>query len=67
MAKQGLEVTQKQVQKLSPLQIQTIKLIEMPVQVLEQYVAAFCADIPAEEEHSLPQQAALCVVCVYAS
>lgn len=38
MAKQGLEVTQKQVQKLSPLQIQTIKLIEMPVQVLEQYV-----------------------------
>ena len=30
--KQGLEL--KQVQKLSPLQIQTIKLIELPVQEL---------------------------------
>ena len=29
MIKQGLE--QKQVQKLSPLQIQTIKLIELPM------------------------------------
>ena len=34
--KQGLE--QKLQQKLSPLQIQTIKLIEMPVQALEQHV-----------------------------
>ena len=34
--KQGLEL--KQVQKLSPLQIQTIKLIELPVQELEQRV-----------------------------
>ena len=33
---QGLQ--QKQQQKLSPLQIQTIKLIEMPVQALEQHV-----------------------------
>ena len=34
--KQGLEL--KQTQKLSPLQIQTIKLIELPVQELEQRV-----------------------------
>ena len=34
--KQGLE--QKLQQRLSPLQIQTIKVIEMPVQALEQYV-----------------------------
>lgn len=33
MLKQGLEL--KQVQKLSPLQIQTIKLIELPIQELE--------------------------------
>ena len=36
MIKQGLEL--KQQQKLSPLQIQTIKLIELPVQELEQRV-----------------------------
>ena len=36
MLKQGLE--QKQVQKLNPLQIQTIKLIELPIQELEQKV-----------------------------
>ena len=36
MLKQGLEL--KQTQKLSPLQIQTIKLIELPVQELEQKV-----------------------------
>ena len=34
--KQGLEL--KQVQKLSPLQIQTIKLIELPIQELEQRI-----------------------------
>lgn len=38
MNKQGLALTQQQVQKLSPLQIQTIKLIELPVQDLEQRV-----------------------------
>ncbi len=38
MAKQGLSIAQKQTQKLSPLQIQTIKLIELPVQDLEQRV-----------------------------
>lgn len=38
MLKQGLEL--RQTQKLSPLQIQTIKLIELPVQELEQTVRA---------------------------
>ena len=38
MLKQGLEL--KQTQKLSPLQIQTIKLIELPVQELEQRIRA---------------------------
>ena len=33
MLKQGLEL--KQTQKLSPLQIQTIKLIELPIQELD--------------------------------
>ena len=36
MLKQELGL--KQVQKLSPLQIQTIKLIELPVQELEQRI-----------------------------
>ena len=36
--KQGLETRQTLQQKLSPLQIQTIKLIEMPIQVLEPFV-----------------------------
>ena len=38
MLKQGLEI--KQTQKLSPLQFQTIKLIELPIQELEQRVKA---------------------------
>ncbi len=38
MVKQGLGLVQAQTQKLSPLQIQTIKLIELPVQDLEQRV-----------------------------
>ncbi len=38
MAKQGLGLVQTQTQKLSPLQIQTIKLIELPIQDLEQRV-----------------------------
>ena len=36
--KQGLETKLTLQQKLSPLQIQTIKLIEMPIQVLEPFV-----------------------------
>lgn len=38
MAKKGLGLVQTQTQKLSPLQIQTIKLIELPIQDLEQRV-----------------------------
>ena len=46
--KQGLE--QKQQQKLSPLQIQTIKVIEMPVQALEQYVREVLNDNPVLDD-----------------
>ena len=46
--KQGLE--QKQQQKLSPLQIQTIKLIEMPVQALEQHVREVLNDNPVIDD-----------------
>ncbi len=46
--KQGLE--QKLQQKLSPLQIQTIKLIEMPVQALEQHVREVLNDNPVLDD-----------------
>ena len=46
--KQGLE--QKQQQRLSPLQIQTIKVIEMPVQALEQYVREVLNDNPVIDD-----------------
>ena len=46
--KQGLE--QKLQQKLSPLQIQTIKVIEMPVQALEQYVKEVLSDNPVLDD-----------------
>ena len=45
---QGLQ--QKQQQKLSPLQIQTIKLIEMPVQALEQHVQEVLSDNPVLDD-----------------
>ena len=45
---QGLQ--QKQQQKLSPLQIQTIKLIEMPVQALEQHVREVLSDNPVLDD-----------------
>ena len=48
MIKQGLE--QKQVQKLSPLQIQTIKLIELPIQELEQRVRSVFEDNPVLDD-----------------
>lgn len=48
MIKQGLE--QKQVQKLSPLQIQTIKLIELPIQELEQRVRSEFEDNPVLDD-----------------
>jgi len=48
MLKQGLEL--KQVQKLSPLQIQTIKLIELPVQELEQRIKSEFEDNPVLDD-----------------
>ena len=46
--KQGLEL--KQQQKLSPLQIQTIKLIELPVQELEQAVRTALEENPVLDD-----------------
>lgn len=66
MLKQGLEL--KQIQKLSPLQIQTIKLIELPVQELEQRIRkeleenpVLDEDLPAgnEEEEQAPREVSL--------
>ena len=48
--KQGLE--QKLQQRLSPLQIQTIKVIEMPVQALEQYVREVMNDNPVIDDEA---------------
>lgn len=48
MLKQGLEL--KQTQKLSPLQIQTIKLIELPIQDLEQRIRAELEENPVLDE-----------------
>ncbi len=48
MLKQGLEL--KQTQKLSPLQIQTIKLIELPVQEFEQRVRKEIEENPVLDE-----------------
>ncbi len=50
MLKQGLEL--KQTQKLSPLQIQTIKLIELPVQELEQRIRKELEENPVLDEDS---------------
>ncbi len=49
MLKQGLE--QKQTQKLSPLQIQTIKLIELPTQELEQRIRKELEENPVLDEN----------------
>ena len=58
MIKQGLEL--KQQQKLSPLQIQTIKLIELPIQELEQRIRKFLADFDAEaSEQRIVTEAAI--------
>ena len=48
MLKQGLEL--KQQQKLSPLQIQTIKLIELPIQELEQRIRKEIEENPVLDE-----------------
>lgn len=53
--KQGLEL--KQTQKLSPLQIQTIKLIELPVQELEQRVRAELESNPVLDDTPDPESA----------
>ena len=49
MLKQGLEL--KQTQKLSPLQIQTIKLIELPIQELEQKISLSMKALLAPEKN----------------
>ena len=48
MLKQGLEL--KQTQKLSPLQIQTIKLLELPIQDLEQKIRAELEENPVLDD-----------------
>lgn len=53
MLKQGLEL--KQTQKLSPLQIQTIKLIELPVQELEQKIRKELEENPVLDDNP-PEQ-----------
>ena len=54
MLKTGLEL--KQQQKLSPLQIQTIKLIELPVQELEQRVRAELESNPVLDDEPDPER-----------
>ena len=48
MIKQGLEL--KQTQKLSPLQIQTIKLLELPIQDLEQRIRSEIEENPVLDD-----------------
>lgn len=54
MLKQGLEL--KQQQKLSPLQIQTIKLIELPIQELEQRIKDEFESNPVLEDDPAPSK-----------
>jgi len=54
MLKQGLEL--KQTQKLSPLQIQTIKLIELPIQELEQRIRAELEENPVLDDTPDPNR-----------
>ena len=54
MIKQGLEL--KQTQKLSPLQIQTIKLIELPIQDLEQRIRAELEENPVLDDTPDPEK-----------
>ncbi|MCQ2136367.1 MAG: RNA polymerase factor sigma-54 [Bacteroidales bacterium] len=56
MSKQGLELTLKQTQKLSPLQIQTIKLIELPVQDLEQRIRQELESNPVLDEDTSSEE-----------
>ncbi|MCQ2114884.1 MAG: RNA polymerase factor sigma-54 [Bacteroidales bacterium] len=57
MAKQTLGLELKQQQKLSPLQIQTIKLIELPIQELEQRIQKEIEENPVLEEDSKSEDA----------
>ncbi|MCQ2137080.1 MAG: RNA polymerase factor sigma-54 [Bacteroidales bacterium] len=67
MAKQGLGLQLKQVQRLSPLQIQTIKLIELPRLELEQRIQKEIEENPVldevvddtEQEDGAPKQVSL--------
>src|SRR5574344_1080353 len=52
MAKQGLGLVQTQTQKLSPLQIQTIKLIELPIQDLEQRIRKELEENPVLDDET---------------
>lgn len=52
--KQGLEL--KQTQKLSPLQIQTIKLIELPIQELEQKIRTVLEENPVLDDTPDPDR-----------
>ena len=54
MLKQSLEL--KQTQKLSPLQIQTIKLIELPIQDLEQRIRKELEENPVLDEDISPEK-----------
>lgn len=55
MIRQGLEI--KQTQKLSPLQIQTIKLIELPIQELEQRVKTEFEENPVlDDDHPVERK-----------
>ncbi len=54
MLKQGLEL--KQTQKLSPLQIQTIKLIELPTQELEQRIRKELEENPVLDEDAAKEK-----------
>ena len=50
------ELTQKLTQKLSPLQIQTIKLIELPVQELEQRIRKELEENPVLDDWLLSKK-----------
>ncbi len=54
MQKQGLEL--KQTQRLSPLQIQTIKLIELPIQELEQKIRSELEENPVLDDNPDPDR-----------
>ena len=54
MIKQGLEI--KQTQKMSPLQILTIKLLELPVQSLEQKIRSEIEENPVLDDGPDPDR-----------